>query len=73
LIQPGAEPFRRSGAWPVLLVQEGTEGVGEEKIVVAVGDDAVVGGGLPDAPADALARAGEDLVLAALDLVPILA
>jgi hypothetical protein len=40
---------------------------------VAVGDGAVVGGGFPDAPADALAGAGKDLVLAALDLVPELA
>ena len=29
---------------------------------MAVGDEAVVGGGVPDAPADALAGAGEDLV-----------
>jgi hypothetical protein len=40
---------------------------------VAAGDGAVVGGGLLDAPADALAGAGEDFILAALDLVPELA
>jgi hypothetical protein len=37
---------------------------------VAAGDEAVAGGGLPDAPAHRLARAAADLVLAVLDLVP---
>jgi hypothetical protein len=40
---------------------------------VAVGDGAVVGRSVPDAPADALAGAGEDFVLAVFDFVPELA
>jgi hypothetical protein len=36
-------------------------------------DWAVVSGALPDAPLDALARAGQDFILAVLDFVPELA
>lgn len=38
-----------------------------------MGDGAVVSRGLPDTPADALSGTRDDLVLAALDLVPELA
>ena len=63
----------RTSVLPVLFVEYGTEGGGDQEVVVAVGDGAVVGGGVPDAPADALAGTGEDFVLAVFDFVPELA
>ena len=42
-------------------------------IIVAMGDEPVVGGRVPNPPADALAGSRQDLVLAGLHLVPELA
>ena len=41
-----------AGGGPLVLVQDGAEGGADEQVVVAVGDAAVVGGGVPDAPAE---------------------
>lgn len=58
---------------PPLLVQDRHERRAKEQVIVAAGDEAVVGGGLPDASAHRLARAEADFVLAVLDLAPELA
>jgi hypothetical protein len=58
---------------PLLLVEDRHQRRADAQVVVTAGDGAVVGGGLPDAPAHRLARTAADLVLAILDLVPELA
>jgi hypothetical protein len=58
---------------PLLLVEDRHQRRADAQVVAAAGDEAIVGGGLPDAPTHRLAGAAADFVLAVLDLVPELA